>query len=234
MALPKLNTTQYELELPSTGKSIKFRPWLVKEQKLLMMAQESEDTEEIERAFANIVTECTFGEVEPYNSPMFDIEYIFLKLRGKSIGDSIQVSVLCPDDEKTRVTVNLNVEDIAIQMKDDHTNIIEVNKDVKVVMKYPTLKDMSGFDGDGKVLQIFSMISRCIKEIHHEKTIYNSVDVSPKEINDFLDTFSQPEFEKLSEFFESMPKLQHVFKVKNPKTKKENSITLEGLQSFFE
>ena len=234
MALPKLNNTQYELQLPSTGKSIKFRPWLVKEQKLLMMAQESEDEKEIERAFANIVTECTFGEVEPYDSPMFDIEYIFLKLRGKSVGDSIQLNLLCPDDEKTRVMVNLNVEDIGIQMKDGHTNEIDVNKEIKVIMKYPTLKDMGKIGVDGKVTEVFSMIANCILEIHHNKTIYNRVDVSDQEVSDFLDTFSQPEFEKLSGFFDSMPKLQHEVVVKNPKTKKENNITLEGLQSFFE
>tara|TARA_B100001250_G_scaffold155099_1_gene133268 strand:+ start:3988 stop:4692 length:705 start_codon:yes stop_codon:yes gene_type:complete len=233
MALPKLNNTQYELQLPSTGESIKFRPWLIKEQKLLMMAQESDDAQEIERAFANIVTECTFGAIEPYSAPMFDIEYIFLKLRGKSVGDSVKLNVLCPDDEKTRVEIELNLEDVGIQMKEEHTNVIDINDSVKIVMRYPTLKDMTGFDADGKVKQIFSMIASCISEIHDGKTVYNKVDTTEKEMNDFVESFSQEDFEKLTNFFDTMPKLLHEVEVKNPKTKKKNNIVIEGLESFF-
>lgn len=233
MALPKLNNTQYELQLPSTGESIKFRPWLIKEQKLLMMAQESDDAQEIERAFANIVTECTFGAIEPYSAPMFDIEYIFLKLRGKSVGDSVKLNVLCPDDEKTRVEVELNLEDVGIQMKEEHTNVIDINDSVKIVMRYPTLKDMTGFGADGKVKQIFSMITSCISEIHDGKTVYNKVDTTEKEMNDFVESFSQEDFEKLTNFFDTMPKLLHEVEVKNPKTKKKNNVVIEGLESFF-
>ena len=126
MALPKIKTTSYELELPSTGGKIKYRPWLIKEQKVLLMAQESEDEKEIERAFANIVSECTFGEVDPYTNPMFDLEYIFLKIRSKSVGEKITLSMLCPDDEETRAEVGIDLADVNIQMKEDHTNVIQI------------------------------------------------------------------------------------------------------------
>jgi len=234
MALPQLNTATYELELPSTGKTIKYRPFLVKEQKILMLAQESEDEKQIERAFAEIISSCTFGKLSPYEMPLFDIEYIFLKLRGKSVGDKITLNVLCPDDEETRVDVEINLEDVGVITNDDHTNEVELTKDVKIVMKYPTLSDMTGFSGEGEVLSIFEMIKNCIQEIHSGEEIYNKIDISSKELDEFIGNMSTQNFEELSKFFETMPKLQHVIKVKNPKTKKTREVTIEGMQSFFE
>jgi hypothetical protein len=234
MALPKIKTTNYELDLPSSGEKIKFRPWLIKEQKVLMMAQEAGDEKELERAFANIVSECTFGEIDPYKNPMFDIEYVFLQLRSKAVGDKIDLSLLCPDDEKTRVKVQLDTKDIGIQMKEEHTNIIEINDTIKIVMRYPNLKDMSGFDDKGQVKQMFSMISNCVHEIHDGTTIHARIDMSDSELEEFIDSMSQDDFEKMTNFFETMPKLQHVIEVTNPKTKKTSEVVLEGVQSFFE
>ena len=233
MALPQLNTATYELELPSTGETIKYRPFLVKEQKILMLAQESEDDKQIERAFADIISSCTFGKLKPYEMPLFDIEYIFLRLRGKSVGEKITLNVLCPDDEETRVDVDINLEDVSVLMDDDHTNEVELTKDIKIIMKYPTLSDMTGFDEKGEVLSIFEMIKNCIQEIHSGEEIYNSIDVSSKELDEFIGNMSTKNFEELSKFFETMPKLQHVIKVKNPKTKKTREITVEGMESFF-
>ena len=233
MALPKLNRITYKLNLPSTGDSVKFRPFLVKEQKALMIAQESEDDKQVENAFAQIINDCTFGELDAYNMPMFDIEYVFLQLRGKSVGEKVKLNLLCPDDEKTRVDVEIDLGDVDIQMSKDHTNIIQLTKDISVVMKYPTLSDMSGFTDSGQILSIFTMMKRCVSEIHDGETVHNKVDISEKELDEFIESMSTENFEGFSAFFETMPKLQHVVEVKNPKTKKKNEILIEGLQSFF-
>ena len=233
MALPKLKTLTYELNLPSTGKAVKYRPFLVKEQKNLMIAQESEDTKLIENAFADIINDCTFGEIDPYKMPLFDIEYVFLRLRGKSVGEKIKLNVLCPDDEKTRVDVEINLEEVAIQMHGDHTNVVEVTDSISVIMKYPSLSDMDGFDASGRVESLFDMLKRCVHEIHDGDDVYARVDMSEKELNEFIESMSTEQFENLSTFFETMPKLQHAIEVTNPKTKKKGEVLIEGLQNFF-
>ena len=233
MALPKLNTLTYELELPSSGEKLKYRPFLVKEQKALMIAQESEDDKLIENTFAQIINDCVFDDVDPYTMPMFDIEYLFLRIRGKSVGEKVKLNLLCPDDEKTRVDVEVNLEEVDIQMSEEHTNIIKLTEDINIIMKYPCLKDMAGFDDTGEVSSIFDMIKRCIFEVHDGETVYNKVDISEKELDDFIDSMSTENFEHVTKFFETMPKLYHEVEVKNPKTKKKNKIPIEGLQSFF-
>ena len=233
MALPQLNTATYELELPSSGETIKFRPFLVKEQKILMIAQESEDEKQIESAFADIIKECTFGVIEPYSVPLFDVEYIFLQLRGKAVGDKLTLSVLCPDDEETRVDINIDLADVGILMDENHSREIGLTDSIKLVMKYPTLSDMGGFSDKGVVLSVFEMIKNCIYEIHNGEEIYNAVDVSKKELDTFIDQMSTKNFDDVNAFFDTMPKLQHVVKVKNPKTKKTGEVTIEGMQSFF-
>ena len=233
MALPKLNTLTYELELPSSGEKLKYRPFLVKEQKALMIAQESEDDKLIENTFAQIINDCVFDDVDPYTMPMFDIEYLFLRIRGKSVGEKVKLNLLCPDDEKTRVDVEVNLEEVGIQMKKEHTNVIKLTNDINIIMKYPCLKDMAGFDAEGEVSSIFDMIKRCIFEVHDGETVYNKVDISEKELDDFIDSMSTENFEHVTKFFETMPKLYHEVEVKNPKTKKKNKIPIEGLQSFF-
>ena len=234
MALPKLSNITYELELPSTGESIKYRPFLVKEQKTLMIAQESDDNKAIENAFASIISDCTFVELDAYNLPMFDVEYVFLQMRGRSVGEKIKLTVLCPDDEKTKVNVEIDLKDVNIQVKEEHTNIVQVTDDVHIVMRYPTLKDMAGYNNTGQIDSIFDMIRRCVHEIHDGETVHNRVDISNKELDEFIESMTTESFEKLSAFFETMPKLLHEIEVKNPKTKKKTTIPIEGLQSFFE
>ena len=234
MALPKLSTVTYDLNLPSTGQKLEYRPFLVKEQKALMIAQESEDDKQIEKAFAQIISDCVIDDVNPYTLPMFDVEYIFLRIRGKSVGEKVKLSVLCPDDEKTRVDVEVNLEEVDVQMQKDHTNIVELSSDISMVMNYPCLKDMVGFDEEGEITNLFEMIKRCVHEVRQGETIYNKVDISDKELDEFIDSMSADNFEQVTNFFDTMPKLIHVVEVKNPKTKKKNEIPIEGLQSFFE
>ena len=233
MSLPKLKNATYELMLPSTGLPMHYRPFLVKEQKLLMIAQESEDDKQIQDAFAQIIKECTFEELDPYVMPMFDLEYVFLQLRGKSVGEKVKLKLICPDDNKTEVQVEIDLKNVDVQMTADHTNIVNLTKDISMIMKYPSLSDMDGFDPQGQILSLFEMIKRCILEIRDGKTIHNKVDISNKELDKFLDSMSTENFQELSSFFETMPKLRHVFKVTNPKTKKKSEIPVEGLQSFF-
>ncbi len=233
MALPKLNIITYELTLPSNGEKLQYRPFLVKEQKALMLAQESGEDKQIEKAFAQIINDCVLDDVDPYAMPMFDIEYLFLRIRGKSVGEIVKLSLLCPDDEKTRVDVEVNLEEVDVQMQKDHTNTIELSDGISVVMRYPCLGDMTGFDEEGEITNLFEMIKRCVHEIRHEETIYNKVDMSDKELDDFLDSMTSNNFEQVTNFFSTMPKLIHVVEVKNPKTKKKSEIPIEGLQSFF-
>jgi hypothetical protein len=233
MALPKLNTLTYELKLPSTGKKLKYRPFLVKEQKALMIAQESKDDKLIENTFAQIINDCVLDDVDPYAMPMFDIEYLFLRIRGKSVGEKVKLNLLCPDDEKTRVDVEIDLEKVDVQMSEEHTNIVNLTKDIKMVMRYPCLKDMTGFDDKGEVTSLFDMVKRCVNEVHDGDTVYNKVDISEKELDEFIDSMSTENFEQVSNFFNTMPKLFHEIEVKNPKTKKKTKIPIEGLQSFF-
>ena len=233
MALPKLNTVTYDLNLPSTGQKLEYRPFLVKEQKALMIAQESGDDRQIEKAFAQIINDCVIADIDPYELPMFDVEYIFLRIRGKSVGEKVKLSLLCPDDEKTRVDVEVNLEEVDVQMQKEHTNTVELSNDVSMIMKYPCLKDMTGFDDKGEITNMFEMIKRCVHEIRQGETVYNRVDISDKELDEFIESMTADNFENISNFFSTMPKLIHVVEVKNPKTKKKNEIPIEGLQSFF-
>ena len=233
MALPKLNTVTYDLKLPSTGQKLEYRPFLVKEQKTLMIAQESGDNAQIEKAFAQIINDCVIDDVDPYTLPMFDVEYIFLRIRGKSVGEKVKLSLLCPDDEKTRVEVEVNLEEVDVQMNVGHSNTIELSDGISMIMKYPCLKDMIGFDKEGEITNLFEMIKRCVHEVRQGETVYNRVDVSDKELDEFIDSMSSSNFEDITNFFQTMPKLQHVVDVTNPKTKKVSEIPIEGLQSFF-
>ena len=234
MALPKLNTPQYELELPSTGGKIKFRPFLVKEQKILMMAQESDNETEITDAIAKIIYACTDGVVDAKNSPLFDVEYVFLQLRAKSVGESADLKIKCPDDEKTFVDVNVKLDEISVQMTDDHSNEIKITDAIKIVMKYPVLNDMRNMGGTNKeVDNVFGLLKSCIWEIHDGDTVYNKVDMTAKEIEEFVDNLNTAQFESLMDFFKTMPKLRHTISVTNPKTKKTGEVVLEGLDSFL-
>jgi len=234
MGLPKLNNANYELSLPSTGATIKYRPFLVKEQKALMIAQESEDDKVIENTFAQIITDCVEDKVDPYKMPMFDIEYVFLKIRSKSVGEIAELRVTCPDDEETKVNVSIPLEEVDVQMKENHTNVITLTDDISVIMRYPCLGDMKGFNALGETKSLFEMVKRCIHEVHDGKEVYRRVDMSEKDLEDFIDSMSSKNFESVGEFFSSMPKLSYDLEVVNPKTKVKSVIPIEGLQSFFE
>jgi len=234
MALPKLDSPVYELEQPSTGEKIKYRPFLVKEQKTLMMAQESEDEKQIKEALAGLISNCTFSEIDPYKVPLFDIEFLFLRIRGKSVGETIDLSLLCPDDNKTRVSKSVNLEDIGVNMKVGHTNEIEITDKIKMIMRYPTLNDMEDIDDVTQLGSVFPMILRCVHEIHDGEKIYNRVDMSEKDLEEFIDSLTGEQFERVGEFFETMPKVQHSVEVINPKTNKKGEVVIEGIQSFFD
>ena len=235
MALPKLDTPVYELEQPSTGETIKYRPFLVKEQKTLMMASESNDDKQVKEALAGLISGCTFQKVDPYKLPLFDIEFLFLRIRGKSVGEKIELSLLCPDDNETRVNKSINIEEIGVNMEVDHTNEINITDNIKIVMRYPTLNDMADIGGEkNDVEDVFSMIRRCVHEIHDDEKVYNKVDMSDSELKEFIDSLTTDQFENLNKFFETMPKVQHSVEVTNPKTKKKGEVVIEGIQSFFD
>ena len=235
MALPKLDTPVYELEQPSTGETIKYRPFLVKEQKTLMMAQESGDDAQVRDALASLITGCTFDAIDPYKVPIFDVEFLFLRIRGKSVGEKIDLSLLCPDDNKTRVDKTINLEDIGVNMKVGHTNEVDITGKIKMIMRYPTLNDMTDMSPDTADSEdVFTMIMRCVHEIHDGEKIYNKVDISEKELEEFIDSLTGSQFEGLSDFFNTMPKVQHSVEVTNPKTKKKGEVVIEGIQSFFD
>ena len=231
MALPKLTTPTYELDLPSTGEKIKFRPFLVKEQKLLMMAEESKDENQIAETIQQLINSCTYGKVDALISPIFDIEYVFLQLRMRSVGGNVKLTITCPDDNKTETTIKINLEDVNVLNDEKHTNIIEITDNVKMIMKYPQLSDMK--DMKDTTENIFKLINKCILEVHDGDTIHNKNDITKKELNEFIDSFNTNQLEKLMEFFNTMPKIRHIVNVTNPKTKVISEVTLEGMDTFL-
>ena len=237
MALPKLNTPTYELEIPSTDEKIKYRPFLVKEEKILMMALETKDNTQIVNAVKDIVTECTFNKINISTMPMFDTEYIFLQIRSKSVGEVSKIKILCPDgDGKTYADVEINLDEVKVQVGDDHTNKIELTDDMGVIMTYPNIDSFadSGIQ-DITASNMLEVIGTCILQIYEEKgeKVYESKDQTKKELNDFIESMNTKQFQDIQKFFDTMPKLKHEIKIKNPKTKKESKVTLTGLNDFF-
>ena len=234
MALPKINTVLYDLELPSTGKKVEYRPFLVREQKVLLMAQESGDDDQVANAMGDIVRTCTFDKVDPETSPMFDMEYIFLKIRGKSAGETVNLTLTCPDDNKTKVQAKVNLDDINCQMTMEHTNEIKLGDNVRMKLRYPLLKDMKGVLGSqNDIERVFFVLNKCVTEIHWGDKIYNRIDITDKEMNDFIDSMSNTQLQNVMDFFESMPKLRHAIKITNPNTKVKSEVVVEGLRSFL-
>ena len=239
MPLPTIATPTYELELPSTGKKIKYRPFLVKEEKLLVLALETEDTKQISTAIKTVLKNCiqTRG-VKVENLPTFDIEFLFLNIRGKSVGEEIEVNLIAPDDEVTSVPVTINIDDIKIQKKKDHTNKIKLDKTLMMEMKYPSLdefvKNNFDFDGEVDMDQSFDLIASCIDKIYNEEEVWSTADCTKKEVKDFLEQMNSMQFKEIEKFFDEMPKLSHSVTFTNPKTKVESTVVLEGLASFFE
>ena len=238
MPLPKIATPTYELELPSTGKTIVYRPFLVKEEKLLVLALESEDTKQITSAIKAVLKSCiqTKGIKVDY-LPTFDIEYLFLNIRGKSVGEDLEVSITCPDDNETQVKINIDLDDIKVEKKEGHTNQIKVDENIMMEMKYPSLNEFikNNFDPNDKnqMEQSFDLIGSCVDKIYTQDEVWATEDCTKKEMNEFLESMNSSQFKEIESFFETMPKLSHTIKVKNPKTKVESDVVLEGLASFF-
>lgn len=238
MPLPKIATPKYELELPSTGETIQYRPFLVKEEKLLLIALESEDTKQITTAIKTVIKNCILSKgIKVESLPTFDIEYLFLNIRGKSVGEEIEVNIICPDDGETQVTVNINLDDIQVEKNEKHTNKIKLDDSIMMEMRYPSLDQFikNNFDLDDKnaMDQSFDLIGSCIDKIYTEDEVWSASDVTKKELNDFLESMNSSQFKDIEKFFETMPKLSHKIKVTNPKTKVESEVVLEGLASFF-
>ena len=238
MPLPTITTPSYELELPSTGKKIKYRPFLVKEEKLLVLALETEDTKQISTAIKTVLKSCIQSRgVKVEKLPTFDIEYLFLNIRGKSVGEEIEVNLIAPDDEETSVPVTINIDDIKISKKKDHSNKIKLDESLVMEMKYPSLdefvKNNFDFDGEVDMDQSFDLIASCIDKIYSEEEVWSTADCTKKEVKDFLEQMNSMQFKEIETFFDSMPKLSHSVTFTNPKTKVESTVVLEGLSSFF-
>jgi hypothetical protein len=237
MALPKLNTPTYELEVPSTDEKLKYRPFLVKEEKILMLAMESKENVQIIQAVKDIVSTCTFEKLDVSSLPMFDIEYIFLNIRAKSVGEISKIKLLCPDDKKTYATVEVNLTEVEVQVDDKHTNKIELTDDMGVIMTYPTIDTFAeiGIE-DINASNMLDVVASSILQIYEQKgeKVYNSKDQTKKELTEFVESMNSSQFKKVQDFFETMPKLKHTVKVTNSKTKKTSDVTLTGLSDFFE
>ena len=236
MALPKLTTPTYELEIPSTDTKISYRPFLVKEEKILMIAMESKDNAQIVNAVKDIVTSCTFDKLNIATMPMFDVEYIFLNIRAKSVGEVSKLKVLCPDDKKTYVNTEVDLTEVEVHVDDKHTNKIELTDSMGMIMTYPTI---DSFTETGiqtiNAENMIDVISSCVLQIYEEngEKVYQAKDQTKKELAEFIESMNTSQFRKMQLFFDTMPKLKHTIKVKNPKTKKSNDVTLTGLNDFF-
>ena len=237
MPLPKIATPTYELVIPSTKKKIKYRPFLVKEEKVLIIAMESEDTTQIANAVKDVIKNCIITRgVKVEELSTFDIEYLFLNIRGKSVGEEVEVLVTCPDDGSTKVPMNIVLDDIGIQYDDDHSPDIKLDDSLTLRMKYPSMdqfvKNNFAID-DVNVDETFDIITSCIEQVYNEEESWSSTDCTKKELRDFLDSLSSKQFKEIEKFFATMPKLSHTIQVKNPNTDVESEIVLEGLASFF-
>jgi hypothetical protein len=238
MPLPKISTPTYELVLPSTGKKIKYRPFLVREEKILILALESEDEKQIADAVKKTLKDCiqTRG-VKVESLPTFDIEYLFLNIRGKSVGEAVDLIITCPDDGETTVPVKIYIDEIEVVKKEGHSPDIDLDGSLTLRMKYPSLDQFVtnnfSFDEDDGLDKSFEIIGSCIDVIFNEEDAWSTSDVTKKELMTWMDGLNSSQFKQIEEFFTTMPKLSHTIKVTNPNTKVESEIVLEGLQSFF-
>tara|TARA_B100000287_G_scaffold426326_1_gene474048 strand:- start:6 stop:725 length:720 start_codon:yes stop_codon:yes gene_type:complete len=238
MPLPKIATPTYELELPSTGQTINYRPFLVKEEKVLVIALESEDNKQITSAIKAVLKNCIITKgIKVESLPTFDIEFLFLNIRGKSVGEELEVNVICPDDEKTEVPVTIDLDDIKVQKNENHNNKIKIDDNVMMEMKYPSLDQFikNNFDLDDKnaMEQSFDLIATSIDKIYTTDEVWAAADCTKKEMKEFLEGMNSQQFKDIESFFETMPKLSHTISVTNPNTKVKSDVVLEGLASFF-
>jgi len=239
MPLPKISTPTYELDLPSTGKKVRYRPFLVREEKILIMALESEDMKQISSAIVQILSDCLLTKnVKISELSTFDIEYLFLNVRAKSVGETVEVNVTCPDDGETQVQMEINVDDIKVQKDPKHSNIIKLDDTLSMKLKYPSLEQFveNNFEineAGGDVDKSLAMITSCIDMVYDEEESWAASDCTKKELQEFIEQMNTKQFKEIETFFTTMPKLSHTIKVKNPNTKVESDVVLEGLASFF-
>ena len=235
MALPTLNVPKFKMKLPSDGRTVNYRPFLVKEEKLLLLATETGSQEDIVTAIKNIITECTdIHDID--DLPTFDIEYVFLQIRTKSVGEAVEVNVTCPDDGETEVAVKIPLNEIKVKKDKKHKKDIKLGEDIILTMSYPSLDtfvQMNFQDEEPTVDSVFEMAASCVKQIADAEQVYDAMDTPKDELVSFFDQLTSQQFQEVQNFFETMPKLQHTVKVINPKTKVESSVTLEGLSAFF-
>jgi hypothetical protein len=239
MALPVVNTPEYFLELPSTGQKVKFRPFVVREEKVLLLALESEDISEMSNAVKNVLAACVKGDnLDIETLPTFDIEYLFLNIRGKAVGEEIELNILCPDDGETYAPVKIFIDEIQVTKNPEHSKQIKINDSLMMEMRYPSLEQFikTNFDFQNKKNQLeqsIDLIASCVDKIYNQEEVWTSSDVTQQEIVDFLEGFNSQQFQKIESFFETMPKLEHKVEVVNPETKVESEVTLTGLSDFF-
>ena len=234
MALPVINTPTYELVVPSTKAKLVYRPFLVKEEKILLMAMEEEKDTQLNRALKQVVNNCTFEKLDVGKLPLFDLEYIFLRIRAKSVGEVAKIQVLCEDDGETYVPIEIDLETIEVEFQEDHTTKIELTDEIGIEMGYPTFEFLNFKADETEVNQLFDIIGSSIERVYEGETVYEKADFSKKDLKVFLESLTSEQFLRVQKFFETMPRLRHKLEVTNPKTKKVNEITLEGLQAFFE
>jgi len=238
MPLPKIATPIYELEIPSLKKKIRYRPFLVKEEKILIIALESEDSKQIANAVKNVISNCILSKgVKVEDLSTFDIEYLFLNIRGKSVGETVDVLITCPDDETTQVPMSINLDEINVEVDPKHSRDIKLDDTLTLRMRYPSMTEFikNNFDsGDGvSVDDTFDLIISCIEQIYSEEESWTASDSTKKELLEFVEQLSSKQFKEIEKFFETMPKLSHTIKIKNPKTGVESEVVLEGLSAFF-
>ena len=236
MALPKLTTPTYELEEPSTDEKIKYRPFLVREEKILLIALESGESKDIINAVKEIVSECTFGKVDLGILPMFDVEYIFLNIRSKSVGEISTLRLLCPDDGETYANVDVNLNDVQVHVDEGHNNKIELTDEMGIIMTYPNIDSYteSGIT-DITASNMLDVIGTCILQIYDKKgeEVFEAKDQTKKELTEFIEQLNTKQFKELQKFFDTMPKLKHEIEIVNPKTKVKTKVALQGLNDFF-
>ena len=239
MPLPKISTPTYELVLPSSGKKVKYRPFLVREEKILIMALESEDTKQITTAIKDVLSTCILSRgIKIDKLATFDIEYLFLNVRAKSVGETVEVNVTCPDDGKTQVQMEIDIDSIKIQRDPEHSNIIKLDDDLSVQMNYPSLNQFieANFDTKADTSQVdesLEVIMQCIGQVYNQDESWEASECTKKELKDFVESMNSKQFKQVENFFNTMPKLSHNIKVTNPETKVESTVVLEGLASFF-
>jgi len=237
MPLPKIVTPTFELELPSSGQKINYRPFLVKEEKLLVIALESEDSQQITSAIKAVISDCILTKNVKIDSlPTFDIEYLFLNIRGKSVGEMVDVNIICPDDGETEVKVSIDLNKIKVKFNEEHNKTIQLDNQYYMDMRYPSLDQFikNNFEFESPDMdQSFDLIGSCIEKIYDNEEVWSTDDVSQQEVREFLEQLNSSQFKIIEKFFATMPKLSHTIDVKNPNTKKKNKVTLEGLSSFF-